>query len=70
MNSISFIEDSDRDVFDKVMKLSEKYRIVLFLFYDEQYKIKYISKILKVSEANVKVRLNRGRKLLKEMLEV
>ena len=51
------------------MKLPEKYRIAIHLFYFEDYTVKEISEILKTSESNVKVRLSRGRNLLKETLK-
>ena len=56
-------------LFEVVMGLPEKYRVALHLFYYEDYSVREISKILKVTEGNVKVRLNRGRKLLKEALK-
>lgn len=51
------------------MKLPEKYRIVIHLFYYEELAVKDISGMLAISEANVKKRLSRGRKLLGSMLE-
>ena len=51
------------------MALPQRYRIVIFLFYNEDYKIKEIADILKISENNVKVRLNRARKMLKKSLK-
>ena len=50
------------------MKLPEKYRIVIHLFYYEDYSVKEIAQILNLTESNIKVRLNRGRKLLKKSL--
>ena len=47
------------------MKLPEKYRIVIHLFYYEDYSVREIAGILRITEANVKVRLSRGRRLLK-----
>jgi RNA polymerase sigma factor (sigma-70 family) len=52
-----------------VMGLPEKYRIIIHLFYYEDYSIREIANILKISEANVKVRLTRGRTLLKKTLK-
>ena len=51
------------------MKLPDKFRIVIHLFYYEDYSIKEISEILKISEGNVKVRLSRGRSFLKNTLK-
>ncbi len=47
----------------------EKYRIVIHLFYYEDYSVREIAGILRITEANVKVRLSRGRRLLKEALQ-
>ena len=51
------------------MKLPEKYRIILHLFYYEDYTTQKISDILHLSVSNVKTRLSRGRALLKETLK-
>lgn len=50
------------------MHLPEKYRIVVHLFYYEDYTVREIADILKLSESNVKVRLSRARSLLRETL--
>lgn len=47
----------------------ETYRIVLHLFYYEDYTTQEISDILHLSVSNVKTRLSRGRALLKETLK-
>ena len=57
------------DVFEAVMELDEHYRIPLILFYVEEFSIKEICRILKLSQGTVKTRLYRGRRLLKEKLE-
>ena len=51
------------------MRLPDKYRIVIHLFYYEEYAVSEIAKILRLREGTVKSQLNRGRKLLKTMLE-
>ena len=48
---------------------TEQGRVVIHLFYYEDYPVKDIAGILKVSENNVKVRLSRGRALLKKALK-
>lgn len=69
MDSLTFEEPSDRTLMDEVLALPEKYRIVIHLFYYEEYKIREIAEILKLSENTVKTRLLNGRKLLKTKLE-
>ena len=61
-----FIEKYDSGILEALSELSEKYRIILVLYYVEDYKIDEISKISGLSVSAVKMRLSRGRKLLKE----
>lgn len=65
---ISFDEPEDRSLFEAVMKLPEKYRTVIHLFYYEEYSVKEISGILDISEDNTKKRLQRGRDMLRQSL--
>ncbi len=69
MESLTFESEEDSELFVTVMNLSEKYRVVIHLFYYEDYSIKEIADILKLSESNVKVRLSRGRRILKNALQ-
>ena len=69
METLSFPDSQSRDLFEEVMKLPDKYRIVIHLFYYEDYLVREIAEILKLSESNVKVRLSRGRALLKDSLK-
>lgn len=48
--------------------LEENYRNVIILYYYEDFSVKEISKILNLSVMNVKQRLSRSRKMLKEIL--
>ena len=57
-----------KSLFTEVMKLPEKYRVPLHLFYYEDYSISDISKVLSISENNAKVRLSRARNALKDRL--
>lgn len=57
------------NLFAQVMKLPEKQRIVIHLYYYEDYTVQEIAEILNLSESNVKIRLKRGRKLLKQALK-
>lgn len=54
--------------FDEVMRLPEKYRVAIHLFYYEDMAVKDIAQCLRISEGSVKMRLSRGRDLLKERL--
>ena len=52
-----------------ILRLPEKYKTIIQLFYFSGYKIQEISDFLKISEGAVKMRLKRGRELLKIELE-
>ena len=52
-----------------IQELDEINRQIIILFYYEDYSIKEISEVLNVSGMNVKQRLSRSRKVLKEILE-
>ncbi|WP_141504895.1 RNA polymerase sigma factor [Paenibacillus luteus] len=59
----------DRTMLDNIMKLPFKYKMTIHLYYYEDYAIKQIADILQISESAVKMRLQRGRQLLKLDLE-
>lgn len=67
--NISFKDNSNITSIEAVKKLPEKYRIVIYLYYYEQYKVHEISKILKISEGTVKSQLSRAREILKNELK-
>ena len=69
MESIcEFIQDpSDSGILEALMTLPEKFRIVLVLYYVEQYKIEDIAGVIGKSVSAVKMRLQKGRRLLKEI---
>lgn len=69
MESLVFETPKEETLFETVMKLPQKYRIIIHLFYYEDYSVREIAQILRLKESNVKVRLSRGRKLLKEALK-
>ncbi len=69
METLPFETPESENLFETVMQLPDKYRTVIHLFYYEDYSVHEISEILKLSESNVKVRLSRGRSLLKEKLQ-
>lgn len=55
IETLTFPNSQSRDLFEEVMKLPDKYRIVIHLFYYEDYSVREIADILKLSESNVKV---------------
>ncbi len=69
INTLTFESDETQELFETVMKLPKKYRIVIHLFYYEDYSVQEIANILKITQSNVKVRLSRGRLLLRKTLK-
>lgn len=63
------ISGGTSEVYDAVMRLPEKYRVVIHLYYYEGYHVKEIASILGRSEGTVKAQLSRGRDKLKNELE-
>ena len=63
-----FEEIEGGEIFSMVMNLPKKYRIPISLYYFDGFSVAEIAGIMKISESNVKVRLYRGRKLLKDSL--
>jgi len=59
----------DLDIIREILKLPVKYKTVIHLYYFEDYSVKQIAEILNLKESAVKMRLQRGRQLLKIELE-
>jgi len=57
---------NDNEILDVLMALPEKFRLVLMLYYVEEYQIDEIAKIIGKTASAVKMRLKKGRRLLKE----
>ena len=57
-------EDSDSGILEALMTLPEKFRIVLILYYVEEYRIEEIAKVIGKTPSAVKMRLQKGRSLL------
>lgn len=65
-SNVTYVHNEEySNLIDAVMELPEKYRVVIHLYYYEDLKIKEISSILRITETNVKVRLTRGREMLR-----
>jgi len=56
-------------ILDALMTLPEKYKTVLVLYYVEEYRVNDIAKLIGRTSSAVKMRLQKGRKLLKEAYE-
>lgn len=65
---VSEDEPSDSTVYDAVMRLPEKYRTAIHLYYYEDYAVKEIAQAMRTNESTVKSWLHRARGMLKEEL--
>ena len=62
-------ENPDHGLWAKVMEIEEKYRMVIILYYEQEFSTREISKILNIPEGTVRSRLARAREKLKDILE-
>ncbi len=69
MEEVPFQEPEDRKLAEAVLSLPKKYRIIIHLYYYEDYSVREIGDVLNLTQSAVKNRLLRGRKMLKEMLK-
>lgn len=67
--SYTFATVEDNAIYEAVMKLPAKYRIVVHLYYFEDYSVKEIAEIVKAKESAVQTQLMRARAKLKEELK-
>lgn len=72
-NTVPFEEASEicrnadeRSVYNAVMELPKKYRIVIHLYYFEGYTTKEIAEMYGKSDSAIRARLSRARKMLRE----
>jgi len=71
--SDNFDDKSDSVLLTKIAEsvnlLKEKYKKVIILYYYDQMNVKSIANTLNISESAVKKRLERARKIMKELIE-
>lgn len=65
----SSYEETKEGIWEEVINLPYKYKIIIYLFYYEGYKTEEISKILDMKPSTVRSNLHRARKILKMNLE-
>ena len=67
-NSLTFDTPEHRELFDAVMALDKRYRLLVLLYYYEGYSQKEIAGLLSLPEETVRTRLFRARGKLKATL--
>lgn len=65
----SFSMGERSELYYAVLELPPKYRQVVHLYYFEEYNVKEIAELMKLSETSVQTRLQRARQKLKETLK-
>jgi len=65
---ITFNEEN-KYIFEKIMNLPQKYKLIIYLYYYEGYKLKEIAEKLKMNDSTVRSYLRRGRNLLRDIIE-
>jgi len=60
---------TDHTIMDALLRVPDKFRMVLVLHYVEGYSIEEISKMIEKTSSAVKMRLQKGRRLLREAFE-
>ena len=68
-DTIPAIVPEELEALNAVMALPEQYKLPIHLYYYEGYSVTEIAEILKMGKSAVKMRLKRGRELLKIELE-
>ncbi len=66
---IVFDKQEESDLYYAVMELGAKYRVVVYMYYYEDYSVKEISEFLGVNESTIQTRLMRARGKLREKLK-
>lgn len=64
-----YIPDNDSGILEALLLVEEKHRLVLTLHYLEGYSVREIAAMIGKTQSAVKMRLQKGRRLLKEIYE-
>ena len=67
--TLVFEDQSYRELFEAIMRLDKKSRLIVILYYIEGYSIKEIAEILEIPAGTVGTRLSRARMQLKQYLK-
>ena len=64
----SYHDNIHEELIEALDKLPKNYRVVIHLYYYEEYSVKEIAAILGISESNVQIRLKRARDKMKVLI--
>lgn len=62
------LPERDFEIYDAVIRLPERYRIPVYLYYYEGFSVNEISEMMKINASTVRSQMKRGREKLKEIL--
>ena len=68
-DEIKFEKEEEIGLYNELKKIKKKYRLVIHLYYYEQYSVRDISTILGQKESTIRTWLTRARKLLKKYIK-
>lgn len=68
--TVVYEESEDEDILRLIMKMPKQHQEVLILYYYDEFSTKEIAQILNIPPGTVKSRLARGRKQLRDLLEM
>lgn len=63
------VPDEYSEVYEAMMELPEKYRVILYLYYYEGYSLKEIAGMMKTNASTLRSRFAKAKELMKEYLE-
>lgn len=63
------LSGNDENFYEILEGIDEKYKIIMVLYYGEEFSVKEIGRILGISTNTVKTRLKRGREYVKKNME-
>lgn len=66
----TMIETEEEEILNYILKIPKQYQKVLLLYYYDEFSVKEIADILDLPQGTVKSRLARGRKQLRNLLEM
>lgn len=61
--------ESNNELYEMIMKLPQRYKEVILLFYYEDFSYDEMAKILNIPKGTVQSRLARGREKIEKMME-
>ncbi|MBU5455537.1 RNA polymerase sigma factor [Caproiciproducens sp. MSJ-32] len=65
---LTISNNENKYIFEKIMNLPQKYKLIIYLYYYEGYKLKEIAEKLNMNDSTVRSYLRRRRNLLRDII--